>query len=119
EAWPARISPGGLAINGKADLLYVVTKENNSLYIVDLKAKKVVDKFDLPAEAYTCVFNPGKNLLYISCWGCDKVLVFDTEAKKFIKDIAVGDNPNEILLSKNGRYLFVCNANDNSVSVID
>ncbi len=31
----------------------------------------------------------------------------------------MGDNPNEICLTKNGRYLFVSNANDNSVSVID
>ncbi|MEP6728107.1 MAG: alkaline phosphatase family protein, partial [Bacteroidota bacterium] len=28
------------------------------------------------------------------------------------------DNPNELCLSKNGKYLFVANANDNSVSVI-
>ena len=31
----------------------------------------------------------------------------------------MGDNPNEICLTKDGRYLFVANANDNSVSVID
>ncbi len=31
----------------------------------------------------------------------------------------MGDNPNEICLTKNGQYLFVSNANDNSVSVID
>ena len=33
--------------------------------------------------------------------------------------INVGENPNELLLSKNGKYLFVANAGDNSVSVID
>ncbi|TDH28647.1 hypothetical protein EXU57_00790 [Segetibacter sp. 3557_3] len=117
--WPTRISPGGIAINEKANMLYVVTKENNSLYILDLKSKQVVERFDLPGEAYTCVFDANKNLLYISCWGCDKVLQFDVLAKRFTREIGVGDNPNEMVLSKNGRYLYVCNANDNTVSLID
>lgn len=30
-----------------------------------------------------------------------------------------GDNPNELLISPKGDRLFVCNANDNTVSVID
>jgi YVTN family beta-propeller protein len=32
--------------------------------------------------------------------------------------IPVGDNPNDLCITHNGKYLFVCNANDNSVSVI-
>src|SRR6185369_14119524 len=33
--------------------------------------------------------------------------------------ISVGDNPNDLCITKNGSILFVANANDNSVSVID
>ena len=33
--------------------------------------------------------------------------------------IAAGDNPNDNCLTKSGKYLFVANANDNSVSVMD
>src|SRR6185369_6728100 len=54
-----------------------------------------------------------------SCWGCDKIYFYNTESRKITGEIAVGDNPNEICLTKNGLYLFVCNANDNSVSVIN
>ena len=57
--------------------------------------------------------------MYISLWGGDKVLVFDTDKNVIIDSVAVGDNPNDICLTKNGKYLFVANANDNSVSVID
>jgi YVTN family beta-propeller protein len=70
-------------------------------------------------EGYTCILSPDKKELYASCWGCDKVKVFDTKNKKWLADIYVGDNPNELIITKNGKYLFVCNANDNSVSVID
>ena len=33
--------------------------------------------------------------------------------------IAVGSHPNDLCLTRNGRFLFVANANDNSVSVLD
>ena len=119
KKWPVKISPAGIEIDDDKGLLYVVTKENNSLYVLDLKNKNIVSGLKLPAEAYTCLLSPDKKRLYISCWGCDKILVFDVEQKKITIEIPVGDNPNELCLTKNGKYLFVANANDNSVSVID
>ncbi len=119
KKWPVKISPAGIEIDDDKGLLYVVTKENDSLYVLDLKNKNIVSGLKLPAEAYTCLLSPDKKRLYISCWGCDKILVFDVEQKKITIEIPVGDNPNELCLTKNGKYLFVANANDNSVSVID
>ncbi len=46
EKWPVKISPAGFQIDDKSNTLFVVTKENNSLYMVDLKTKKV-DSFPL------------------------------------------------------------------------
>ena len=119
KKWPVKISPAGIEIDDKRNIMYVVTKENNSLYIIDLLTKKVTKQLPLAAEAYTCVLSPDKKELYISCWGCDKVLIFNTGNAGFTGEIMVGDNPNDLCLSKNGKYLFAANANDNSVSVID
>ncbi len=119
KKWPEKISPAGLEIDDQRHLLYVVTKEDNSLYIVDLVKKSVIMRIGLGGEGYTCLLSPDKKELYISCWGCDKLKIFDTESKAFVQDIPVGDNPNALCLTKDGRILFVANANDNSVSVID
>src|SRR6478735_6547914 len=119
DKWPVKISPAGIDIDDAAQKMYVVTKENNSLYTIDLKTKTVADSLLLGAEAYTCLLSPDKKELYISLWGGDKILVYNTLQKKVIDKIAVGDNPNDICLTRNGKYLFVANANDNSVSVID
>ena len=118
DKWPQKIGPAGIDIDDATNTLYTVTRENNSLYIADLKTKKVKQQISLGAEAYTCLLSPDKKTLYISLWGGDKVLVWDliTQRKK---EWPVGDNPNEMCLTKNGQYLFVANANDNSVSVID
>lgn len=117
--WPNKISPAGIEIDDAANTMYVVTKDDSSLYTIDIQKKEIIAKTLLHGEAYSCVLSNDKKQLYISCWGCDKVIVFDTRKKAVINEIAVGDNPNDICLSKNGKFLFVANANDNSVSIIN
>ena len=119
KKWPNKISPAGIEIDDARNILYVVTKDDNSLYLVDLNRKTVIQQVKLEAEAYTCLLSADKKELYISCWGCNKLSVFDTEKKKIITSIPVGDHPNEICRTANGNYLFVANAEDNSVSVIN
>src|SRR5690242_2760929 len=63
--WPHKISPAGIEIDDAAHTMYVVTKENNSLYTIDLKTKKC-DSLSLGAEAYTCLLSPDKKSLFIS-----------------------------------------------------
>jgi YVTN family beta-propeller protein len=117
--WPVRISPAGLDIDDSRQLMYVVTKENNSLYVVDLAAKSVLRHFSMEGEGYTCQLSPNKKELYISCWGANKLLIFDTDTQKFVDEISLRSHPNDICLTKSGRYLFVADASDNAVSVID
>ena len=58
----------------------------------------------------SCIFHAGV-VIKLYC------LIHDQQ--KITGSIAVGDNPNDLCITKNGHYLFVANANDNSVSVID
>lgn len=115
----AVISPSGIEYDDATGILYVVTKENNSLYVIQANTKTILSVHKLPAEAFTCLFNKKKDILYISVWGARQVLPFQISSNKFLPAIAVGDHPNEMVLTKNGLNLFVANANDNSVSVID
>ena len=117
--WPNKISPTGIEIDDVKNRMYITTKDNNSLYIADLKTHKVIDRISLPAEAYTCMLSANKKHLYISCWGGNKMLIYGVQQQKIITQIEVGSHPNDFCISKNGKYLYVANANDNSVSVID
>ena len=117
--WPNRIAPSGITFDSKRQKIYVVTRDNRSLYVIDAKTQKIDQQFGLDGEAYMSVMSNDSKELYISCWGCDHVLIFDLNLQAWKTPIKVGDNPNEMLLSPNGQYLYVCNANDNSVSVIN
>ena len=117
--WPNRIGPAGLALDEARNKMYVVTKEDMSLYIIDLSTNKVSRRLGIEAEGYMCILSPDNNELYISCWGCDQVLIYDLVKNIWESPIRVGDNPNEMIIQKSKQLLYVCNANDNSVSVID
>ncbi len=119
KPWPLKISVAGIALDDAKNKLYAVTKENNSLYVIDIQSGKVIGQYDLGGEGYTCLLSPDHKTLYISCWGCDKIILFDTNQQQIAGSIQVGDNPNDLCISKNGDWLFVANANDNNVSVIN
>ncbi|WP_026463757.1 bifunctional YncE family protein/alkaline phosphatase family protein [Adhaeribacter aquaticus] len=120
KGWPKeKIGPTGIELDNAGNRLFVVTKENNSLYVLNLKTKAILSKVDLGHEAYSCLLSADKKTLYITLWGGDKVAIYDIATKKITGEIATESHPNELIQTKNGRYLFVANANDNSVSVID
>lgn len=116
--WPEKISPTGLALDDKQQLLYVVTKENNSLYVIDLRTKQILKQMPLGAEAYCCLLSPDGATLYISLWGAQSVALLDTKSLAITGNIATESAPNELLLNKKGNLLYVANGGDNSVSVI-
>jgi len=119
EKWPNKISPAGICINDAKNILYVVTKDDNSLYEVNLITKKIMNRIALPAEAYTCILSNDKSELYISVWGAEKLVVYNTLSQKITNSITTGTHPNDLILSKNGKTIYVANGEDNSVSVID
>lgn len=120
DAWPkSKICPTGIAVTRDMSRLYTVTKEDNSVYTIDLKTRKVINALQLPEMAYSCLLSPDEKTLYISIWGSNQLVLFDTQSQTIKGNITVGNHPNELLLNKKGTLLYVANANDNSVSIIN
>ncbi|MGZ3872365.1 MAG: alkaline phosphatase family protein [Mucilaginibacter sp.] len=118
-AWPQeKICTTGIAINKSDTRLYTVTKEDSCLYIIEPATHKILKKVKLAAEAYSCILSPDERTLYISVWGGAEVSCYNT-VTGVVSSIKTGSHPNELLLNKKGTWLFVANANDNSVSVIN
>ena len=118
KPWPKKIGPAGIAIDNQSNKIFVVTREDSSLYVIDIPTKKILNKMPLGAEGYACVLSPKKDRLYVSVWGGDEVLQINTTDYAVTARVVVGDNPNEICMSRKGEYIYVANANDNAVSVI-
>jgi DNA-binding beta-propeller fold protein YncE len=132
DVWGHRVSEVDLTTNGRRAEIALGT---NELVVIDPKAKAPVD-FDANAilkraEAvldptdsadpfpYTCVLDESRHRLYVSLWGQEAVAVIDLATRAVIAKWETDSHPNEMLLSKSGRRLFVANANHNTVSIID
>ncbi len=114
-----RISPSGIAMCPGRNQLFVVTRWDNSLYVYDWPSKHLVCKAPIGGEAYQIVFSPKGDEAYVSVWGSDELAVWDVGQMRWKRRIPLGSHPNEMCLDAKHNRLFVANANDNSVSVVD
>jgi YVTN family beta-propeller protein len=117
--WPKnKVCPTGMVTNKSNSRLYSVTKEDSTLYIIDPDKKDILKQVKLPAEAYSCILSPDEKTVYISLWGGD-MLGFYNIATQTLSTIKTSSHPNELLLDKKGKFLYVADANDNAVSVVN
>jgi len=116
--WPARISPTGLTLDEKNENLFVVTKDDSALYKIDLSNHQT-KRLSLGCEAFSCTLSKDGATLYVSLWGGSAIAVIDAETLSILSTIPVGDHPNELLLTSEGKHLITSCANDNSVYIIN
>jgi len=140
--------PNELIINTEkyTDYLYVVLNGNNQIVKINLKTKEKIWNKPTGVAPYGLALT-GKQL-FVTNWGGSMptdttgretagvpygatytdtktgataggtVQVIDPESGNVIKEIPVGLHPNVIIASKDGRFLYVANANSDNVSVI-
>ena len=76
--WPAeRISVTGIDVDDPSGTAYVASKDNASLYSINLHTKKVLVRIQLAAAPYTCLISAARPVLYVSLWGGSAVTVVD------------------------------------------
>ena len=84
------------------------------------RAEAALDPADPTAPyPYACRLDEGRNRLYVSLWARSEVAVLDLHSNSVVDRWKTEEHPNEMLLTKSGRILYVANANRNTVSVID
>jgi YVTN family beta-propeller protein len=71
------------------------------------------------AFPYACRLDERRQRLYVSLWAQAAVAVIDLKSREVVARWATGEHPNEMVLTRSGRILYVANANDNTVTVID
>jgi len=113
--------PAGLAVSHDDKYLFVAENVADTLAVVDLQSKQVVQRLRTDAYPYAVAIPPA-NEIYVSAWGGQTVSVFVPEGKGTLKErgkIIVGRHPSALLLNRDGSRLFVASASTNSIAVID
>jgi DNA-binding beta-propeller fold protein YncE len=68
---------------------------------------------------YACKLDEKRHRLYVSLWAQSAVAVVDTDANRVVAHWQTEEHPCEMTLTRSGKYLFVANANRNTVTVFD
>jgi YVTN family beta-propeller protein len=109
--------PAGMCVDATGRLFVALQRSHR---VVRLAADGTVDlDVQLAPESFPFECAARGGLLYVSLWGRGEVAVLDAETGAASASIATGPHPSELLLSPDGARLFVSNANENTVSVID
>jgi YVTN family beta-propeller protein len=112
---------GGLAISPDGNTLYTSHVFGDSIGRFDLNTGKFIGELKLTEDDYPygLLLDPTGQKLYVSLWGAAKVVAIDTATFSRTGTYDTQEHPNEMLLTKDGKRLFVANANRNTVSVIE
>ncbi len=116
---PRRV-PAGLAVAKGDATLWVANAFGHTLAKFD-GAGNLQQEIDLGVDTYPygLAWDEDAGRLYVSLWARAEVAVVDTNKGEVVARWATQEHPNELLLTKGGKVLYVANANRNTVSVFD
>jgi YVTN family beta-propeller protein len=110
--------PAGIAVSPDGRFLYVAENLADSVAVVDLTRRKVIQHVHTDRYPYTVAANRGS--VYVSAWGDNTVNVFRSDDDGSLHmggRITVGRHPSAMAL--HGSRLFVASASTDSISIID
>jgi DNA-binding beta-propeller fold protein YncE len=113
--------PAEIAVSRDDKYLFVAENIGDSLAVVELESKRVVQRLKTEPYPYAVAVSPA-NEVYVSAWGGTTVSVFALAVNGLLKErgrIKVGRHPSALLLNHSGSRLFVASATTNSVAVVN
>jgi Uncharacterized conserved protein len=111
--------PAGLAASRDGRFLYVAENLADSIAVIDLAARRVIQRLHTDRYPYAIVVDRRDNV-YVSAWGDNTVDAFHEAQDGMLRAgarIVAGRHPSAMVL--HGSRLFVASASTDSISVVD
>ena len=114
---PGAIWPTGIAADDASGRLFVVSRFDSSLRVLDVAGRTVTNRVRLPGVPYACL-PVAHGRVAVSLWSAARLALVDASDGSVTALVPVGEHPSDLAESADGR-LFVANANEDTVSVVD
>ncbi len=134
---PRMKGPHGMALTRDGNTLFVTSEigeyifkiKTNNFYVSDTTYIKAPIDPSVPPSGngtsnfrpYQVLLSPDENFLYVSCRGSNEVRIYNSSDLIQTNSIPLGASSFPLLMkfTNDGNYLFVCNRNNNTVSIIN
>jgi len=112
--------PAGIACSRDGFSLYVAENLGDSLAVIDLASRRVVQRLATGRYPYAIVVRPDRGL-YVSAWGASWIAAFDNHDGVLSPGphIEVGRHPSTLLLDTLRSRLYVTCASSDRIAVVD
>lgn len=131
----AMTGPHGMALTQNGNTLFVTSEIGEYIFKISTSAFSSDSSMKAPIDAsvppngqgtshfrpYQVVLSRDESLIYVACRGSNQVRIYNTSDLAQVNAIDLGTNAFPLLmkLTNDGNYLFVCNRNNNTVSIIN
>jgi len=113
--------PAGIGVSGDGKRLYVAENLFDSLAVIDVASKRVVQRFATERYPYgVAVAADGR--VFVSAWGGNTISIFKPSAERSLVDdgrLRVARHPSALALSADGSRLFVASGSTDRIAVVD
>ena len=120
------VGPAGRGTTVRVDPVRFIACEG-SVSVVNLRSGNVEKEIVVGSRASGMALSPDQAYLAVANAGSDSVSVIDTKSDEVVETISLrwqpkdlyGASPNALMFSRPGKRLYVCNATQNAVAVVD
>lgn len=111
-------APDGIGISKDDTKIYTTNTSDGTISIIDTKSKKT-QLLEVGGKPELVHYNHDHSLLFISNFKLNKVHIINTETDKIMQEIAELNSPEEAVLSKSEKFLYIVNFGSKKVYVYD
>jgi YVTN family beta-propeller protein len=116
-----RSYPAGIALSPDGNRLYVAENLFDSLAVIDVWSKRVIQRFGTERYPYGVAVAPDGRV-FVSAWGGNTVSMFRPNPDGSLQDdgrLRVARHPSALAISADGSRLFVASGSTDRVAVVD
>ena len=109
----------GVAADPRTDLVYVTSRDNGRLFVVDGVSLAVVDNVGVGSLPWGVAVNGATNKVYVANWGTNDLTVLDASTRDVLKSIYVGPSPTFVEIDRQTNRVYAVRYGSNTLVVIN
>lgn len=108
-----------LAFSGDSSRAFVTNRDVNTVSVIDTATRNIIQTLDIPATPIDVAYSEIADAIYVVAAGSGDIHVIDPERLDIREKILLKKGLGPLRFTPDGRYGFVANPGENSVTVID